>query len=332
MSDVSYIEPGSVSTIGVVGTGSVGSSWIALFLANGLSVNAYDPDPNSESSTTQFVKDAWPSLMALSGSPEAPIPFESLCFFDSLEQVAVRSEVIQENVPERAEFKTNVIKTIDAHAGAEKIILSSTGGIPPTVLQASCEHPERFVVMHPFNPTHLIPLVEIVGGRQTSPDAVEWAMQFARVVGKRPIHLKREASGHMTNRLQFALLREAVHCLVEGIAEPSDIDDAVRYGLGLRWTLMGSLLTLHLAGGQGGMKGILDHAGEAIEGWWSDLGQPHMTPEVKARLVEASTAVANGHTISEWVDWRDRNLMRILKLIQSEPQPGTQDTFQWTGD
>ena len=328
MSDVIYISPETVSTVGVVGTGSVGSSWIALFLANGLNVHAYDPVPDAEKLTRKFIEDAWPSLMGLIGSPTLAIPSENLRFLDSLEQVVIQSEVIQENVPERPELKANILKTVDAHATPEKIILSSTGGILPTLLQASCKYPERFVVMHPFNPTHLIPLVEIVGGQQTSPEAINWAIQFARAVGKRPIHLKREAIGHMTNRLQFALLREAVHCLVEGIAEPVDIDDAVRYGLGPRWSLMGSLLTLHLAGGQAGMKGILEHAGEAIDGWWSDLGRPHMTSDVKAKLVVASIAVANDHSVSEWVEWRDRNLTRIVKLIQSDPYPGTQDIFQ----
>lgn len=317
-----YIPPEQVSSIGVVGAGSVGASWITLFLAHGLNVNAYDPAPNAEELAREFVEEAWPSLMELLGLPVLAIPFENLRFFDSPEQVAIRSNVIQENVPERAELKADILKIIDAHAAPEKIILSSTGGISPSTLQASCTHPERFVVVHPFNPAHLIPLVEVVGGQHTLPETVDWAMRFARVVGKHPIHLKREASGHLTNRLQFALLREAVHCLVEGIAGAKDIDDAVRFGLGPRWTLMGSLLTLHLAGGQGGMKGILNHAGEAIDGWWSALGRPHMTSEVKAKLIEASIAVANGHSVSEWVEWRDKNLTQVLRLLQSESQPG----------
>ena len=176
------------------------------------------------------------------------------------------------------------------------------------------QHPERFVVVHPFNPSHLIPLVEVVGGRETAPEVVEWAIDFSRYVGKQPIRLNVEASGHMTNRLQFALVREAVHCYLEGIASAKDIDAAVKYGLGPRWMLMGSLLTLHLAGGPGGMKGILDHAGKAIEEWWTPLGQPKLTAEVKARLVAAGNEVSDGQPISDWVGWRDQQLVDVVRL------------------
>ena len=318
---VEYLAPEKVSTIGIVGTGSVGASWTTLFLAHGLNVVAYDPAAGSADRTRTFVRDAWPSLMDLKGTPKRKIPEHLLQFVSTLEAVALGSEVIQENVPERADVKALVISTLDAHASPEKILLSSTGGIPPTVLQQSCKRPERFVVVHPFNPTHLVPLVEVVGGQRTSPEVVSWAMAFSRNVGKHPIRLKREAPGHMTNRLQFALLREAVHCLIEDVASPSDIDAAIRYGLGPRWALMGSLLTLHLAGGAGGMQGILNHAGDAIETWWDALGQPHLGPDVREKLVEAAQEVALGHSIDEWVNWRDHNLTKVLKLMNRDPEP-----------
>ncbi len=324
MTTRAYIAPEKVSTVGVVGTGSVGASWITLFLARGLKVVAFDSANNAEITARGFIEAAWPALMELLGTPNFAIPFENFSFSTSLEELARKSDVIQENVPERPSLKAEILKTIDTNATPEKVIISSTGGIPPTVLQAACSYPERFVVVHPFNPTHLIPLVEVVGGEKTAPEVVEWAMQFSRFVGKHPIQLKKEANGHMTNRLQFALLREAVHCLVEGIASPVDIDDAVKYGLGPRWTLMGSLLTLHLAGGQGGMKGILDHAGDAIDGWWSALGQPQLTVEVREKLVVASKEIAQGHSVSEWVEWRDENLIKVLKLTQGDGSPGVQ--------
>src|SRR5947207_14247836 len=155
-----------------------------------------------------------------------------------------------------------------AAASPDKIILSSTGGIPPTQLQSHCRAPQRLVVMHPFNPSHLIPLVEVVGGELTSEAVIEWAMGFAKYLGKQPIRITAEATGHLTNRLQFALVREAVACLLDGMASHADIDSAVRYGLGRGWSLMGPLLSFHLAGRSGGRSGILDHAADAIVVEW----------------------------------------------------------------
>ncbi len=321
VASVDYIPPAQIEMVGIIGTGSVGASWAALFLAHGMRVLAHDPAPGAEAKTQAFIADAWPSLMALLGTPQRAFPAEKLRFLPSIEAVAQGAQVIQENAPERPEIKAEIIAAIDAAASREKIILSSTGGIFPTILQQSCRYPERFVVMHPFNPAHLIPLVEVVGGSATAPAVTAWAMAFAELCGKHPIQLLREATGHLTNRLQFALLREAVHCLAEGIASPTDIDDAVRYGLGPRWALMGGLLTMHLAGGPGGMKGILDHAGSAIQGWWDSLGQPHLDPATRDKLLAAAQEVANGHSIAEWVEWRDRNLVQMVQLIQQEIGP-----------
>jgi 3-hydroxyacyl-CoA dehydrogenase len=318
--------PDQVTVIGIVGTGAVGASWATLFLARGLTVVAYDPAPDAEVKARAFISEAWQALMVSLGTPAKPVPGERLQFLPTVDAVARAAQVIQENAPERPELKTELLAAIDAAATAEKPILSSTGGIPPSTLQKSCTHPERFVVVHPFNPAHLIPLVEVVGGVDTDPAVIEWAMGFAHHVGKHPIRLLREADGHMTNRLQFALMREAVHCLVEGIASASDIDDAVRYGLGPRWALMGGLLTMHLAGGAGGMKGILDHAGKAIEGWWDALGQPRLDEPTRVRLIEAATEVSAGRSIAEWVQWRDRNLADLVKLIQHSANPATQET------
>lgn len=313
-----YIRPNKVSVVGIIGTGAVGASWAALFLAQGLNVLAHDPAMDAEKNTREFIRDAWPSLMALLGTPDKAIPESKLQFLCSTEDVAGKAEVIQENAPERPELKAQILSAIDAAASKEKIIMSSTGGIPPTELQKACKHPERFVVVHPFNPAHLIPLVEVVGGVATAPEVVDWAMAFSKLMGKHPIRLMREATGHMTNRLQFALLREAVHCLAEEIATASDIDDAVRYGLGPRWALMGGLLTMHMAGGPGGMKGILDHAGDAIEGWWEALGQPRLDAATREKLLVAAKEVSHGRSIPELVQWRDRNLAQVVKLILQE--------------
>jgi carnitine 3-dehydrogenase len=324
MTAMAYVRPQDVRTVAVIGTGSVGASWAALFLAKGMEVIAHDPSEGAEAFARDFVVKAWPALRELGLASEERPPVESLRFVATAAEAARSADIVQENVPEKPDLKARVLREIDAAAAPHKIIISSTGGIPPTTLQASCEHPQRLVVVHPFNPSHLIPLVEVVAGSRTDPAVVDWAMDFALYLGKKPIRVRVEANGHMTNRLQFALVREAVACLVDGIASASDIDAAVRYGLGPRWTLMGTLLTMHLAGGPGGMKGILDHAGAALEEWWTPRSQPQLTEEVKARLVEAAEEVSGHAPIADWIRWRDEHLVDVLKLQHasetSEPQ------------
>jgi carnitine 3-dehydrogenase len=312
-----YLPPGEIRSVAVIGTGAVGASWAALFLARGMSVVAYDPAPNAEARAGELVSAAWPSLKQLGVAHQEEPPLKRLRFVACAGEAARAADLVQENTPEKPELKARVMAELDEAATADKIIVSSTGGIPPTALQARLKHPERVVVMHPFNPSHLVPLVEVVGGKQTAEAVISWTVDFARFIGKQPIRLNVEASGHMTNRLQFALVREAVACLIDGIASAKDIDAAVRYGLGPRWTLMGSLLTLHLAGGAGGMKGILDHAGKAIEEWWTPRSMPDLTPEVKALLVAAGAEVSGGQAIKAWEAWRDQNLVEVIRLQQS---------------
>jgi len=317
MSKEAYLRPSEIRSVAVIGTGSVGASWAALFLAHDIAVVAYDPSEGAEGKTREFISNAWPALIELGVAKESAPPLHKLSFVDSPAEAAQAADLVQENTPEKPELKSKVLAEVDAVSPPDKIILSSTGGIPPSQLQRACKHPERVVVVHPFNPSHLIPLVEVIGGSQTAPEVVDWAMEFARFVGKQPIRLNVEASGHMTNRLQFALVREAVNCYLEGIASAQDIDAAVKYGLGPRWTLMGSLLTLHLAGGPGGMKGILDHAGKAIEEWWTPQGQPKLTAEVIERLAKAGAEVSKGQPIADWVGWRDHQLVDVLRLQAS---------------
>jgi carnitine 3-dehydrogenase len=226
--------------------------------------------------------------------------------------------LIQENAPENVNLKCRLFAEIDEAAPKECLIFSSTGGIGPTLLQRQCRHPERVVVVHPLNPPHLIPLVEIVGGSATDPAAIDWATRFMRLLGKRPIVIRREVAGHLANRLQGALLREAFHCLVEEIASAQDIDDAVHYGLGLRWALMGSLLTFHLAGGAGGATHALELAGDAYESWWADLGNVHLTPEVRAKIIAGTEEIAGDRPIADWERWRDDHLVNLIRQTAME--------------
>ncbi|MDO9278579.1 MAG: 3-hydroxyacyl-CoA dehydrogenase NAD-binding domain-containing protein [Polaromonas sp.] len=314
MSRANCIEPKKIQSIAVIGTGSVGASWATLFLAKGIRVYAYDKHPDSEQKTKAFVKSAWPALHELGVTALAEPDLTLLSFASTIKDAVYRADLVQENVYEDLEVKREVLKEIESGIADDTLIISSTGGIPPTELQKECRNPNRFVVVHPFNPSHLIPLVEVVGGMQTAPEVIDWAMEFARYMQKEPVHVKLESSGHLTNRLQFALVKEAVACLMEGVASASDIDRAVRYGLAPRWMLMGSLLTLHLAGGQGGMKGILNHAGQAIESWWT----PRVVPKLDEKLIELlgqiSSDVANQQDVQDWVKWRDEQLVNVLKL------------------
>lgn len=197
----SYVPPHEINSVAVIGTGWAGSGWPALFLAHGLEVFAYDPAPEAEPRMRDFIVMAWPALRELGLSKSEDAPLERPRFVESPTTAARTADLIQENVPEKTELKGEVLRESDAEADRSKIIMSSTGGIMPTTLQASCKHPQRLVVVHPYNPPHLMPLVEVVGGRQTDPTIVDWAMEFARLLGKQPIRLNSEATRHMTNYL-----------------------------------------------------------------------------------------------------------------------------------
>jgi len=230
MHDTPYPPVEAIRTIAVVGTGSVGAGWAALFLAHGWRVVAHDPAVDAEAAARTFIRQAWPSLKQLGITTQAVAPLHALRFVDSATKAAQAADVVQENVPEKPALKAQVLAELGAAAGPQTLILSSTGGMPPTQLQQYCQHPERLVVLHPFNPPHLIPLVEVAGGRHTAAEAINWTLAFARYLGKKPIHLRTEAHGHMTNRLQFALVREAVRCCLEGMASAADIDAGMTLG------------------------------------------------------------------------------------------------------
>jgi carnitine 3-dehydrogenase len=302
-----------VRRVTIVGAGSVGRSWAALYLAHGYDVIVFDPAPECAQATREFIVNAWVALRQLHPSIDPSPPWPRLTFAPSIALAMKGTDVIQENAPENVELKRQLIAEIDQVTPRNRVILSSSGGIGPSALQGDCRFPERVVVAHPFNPPHLIPLVEIVGGSRTDPAVVRWAGDFMRQLGKRPIVLRREVRGHLANRLQAALMREAFHCLVSEVASAQDIDDAMRYGLGLRWALMGALMTFHLAGGTGGAQHTLDLAGEAYESWWADLGTIHLTADVRARIVAATADIAAGRSIADWISWRDEHLVALLR-------------------
>lgn len=307
------MSPDQVRVAGLLGTGSVGSGWAAAYLGRGCEVLAYDPSPNAPEKVRDFLARSWPALCEL-GAATGEVPFDKLRFA-SLAEVAAGADVLHENAPERIDVKRDLLKDAEREAAPWTVICSSSGGLKPSDIQAEMSHPNRLVVAHPFNPPHLVPLVEVVGGRTTAPATADWAMALMRRLGKRPIRLDREMTAYMANRLQFALLREAIHCLVEGVASPQDIDDAVRYGLAPRWAVLGPLMTFTLAGGPGGMPHVLAQFSESTEAWWADLGETRLTPDVRDTLVTAAETLADDRALPDWMALRDRHLVRVLQLL-----------------
>lgn len=304
-------DDAALSAVGVAGTGSVGASWISLLLAHGMSVIAFDPAADAEKRARMFVNDAWLALKALVSGCETEPDFARLRF-GSIADLGSGARFIIEAAPERPALKQELIAALDAASPSSVPIATSTGGMRISDLQSGCRHPERIVLLHPLNPAHLIPAVEIGGSSLTADWAIDAAQALCTTLGKVPIRIRREAIGHVTNRLQAALLREAIHCLVTGIASARDIDAAVTEGLGARWAAVGPLMTLHLAGGAGGMAGILAHAGEAMQIWWDDLGALRLTPDVRDRLIEAADQLAQGASPSQLAAARDAHLLGLL--------------------
>ena len=299
-----------IQTVGVVGTGVIGASWTAYFLAQGLTVKATDPSPGAQERLLQTIDALWPSLQKIGLSPTADK--SQVAFFSHLEEALEGVDFVQENGPEKESLKIDLFKRMDQALPADVILASSSSGLLMSRIQSECRFPERVVLGHPFNPPHLIPLVEVIGGAQTSSDVVERTMRFYADIGKRPIHPRKEVKGHIANRLQAALWREAFNLVDQGVASVKDIDAAIAHGPGLRWALLGPFMNLHLSGGEAGIEHLLDHLGGPIEDWWHDLGDPAMTPELKHKVAQGVREMLHGHSESEFVPERDRLLVDLL--------------------
>lgn len=300
--------------VAVIGAGTIGASWAACFLARGCEVAAYDPAPSGEDFARRFIDNAWPTLDKL-GWVAAGADNSRISFHTAPGAAAEGAQFVQESGPEREDAKLDLFAQIGAAAPADTVIASSSSGLLISRIAAKCRNPERCVVGHPFNPPHLIPLVEVVGGTRTSAAAIESAMAFYRAMGKHPIHIRKEVKGHVANRLQAALWREAIHLVMEGVVSVADADAAIAYGPGLRWALMGPHLTFHLAGGEGGMQHFMSHlAAGPVQSWMDDLGSPRMTPQVQKAITDGVLAEAAGRSIGELAKWRDRKLIEILKV------------------
>src|SRR5438874_1125550 len=300
---MSYNKP--IKRIAIVGTGVIGASWAAEYLARGFDVIATDPAPDAELSLRRYIDEAWPALTAVGLSPKASR--DRLSFTRDMKAALSNADLVQENGPERPEFKIKLFAEIDAATPVDSIIASSSSGITMSVTQSACVHPERCVIGHPFNPPHMIPLVEVVGGAKTSPEVVRRAIEFYASIGKKPIHLRKEVVGHVANRLQAAIYREVVNLIHLGVLDVADADTAVCWGPGLRWGVMGPSMLFHLAGGEGGIQHFMDHLSGPVASWWKDLGGFTDWPEGgKEKIVAAVTGETDGHTVDELAQMRDQ--------------------------
>ena len=305
-----YDKP--VRRIAIVGTGVIGASWAAQYLARGFDVVATDPGPDAEAKLRKYVDDAWPALTAIGLKPGASR--ERLGFTTDMAQALSQADLVQENGPERPDFKIKLFADMDAATPPDSLIASSSSGITPSVMQSQCKHPDRILIGHPFNPPHLIPLVEVVGGKTTAPEALQQAMRFYASIGKKPILLRKEMPGHVANRLQLALYREVLYLVDQDVLSVADADAAVCWGPGLRWALMGPSLQYHVSGGAGGIRHFLEGVFEGLLPVFKTLGDPKITPELKNKLAEGALQEAGSRSIEELTNGENEGLVAILKL------------------
>jgi carnitine 3-dehydrogenase len=307
---MSFDKP--IRRIAIVGTGTIGASWAAQYLARGFDVIATDPAPNAEANLREYVDDAWTVLNSIGLSPGASR--DRLEFTSDMKTALAEADFVQENGPERVDFKIKLYADMDAVTPPDSLIASSSSTLTMSVVQAKCEHPERCVIGHPFNPPHVIPLVEVVGGAKTSPAAIEKALAFYKSIGKRAILLRKEVPGHVANRLQSALYREVLYLIEQGVLSVADADDAVSWGPGLRWGVMGPSLQFHLGGGAGGIQHFIDHLLPAMEPLWKVLGTPGLTPEFKQRLADGVREEATGRSVAQLAEAENEVLVGLLRL------------------
>lgn len=302
-----------VGTVGILGAGVIGASWAALFLASGRSVRVYDPSPQAEAALRAYVETAWPTLSEL-GLTENGTP-DAVQFCDSAARAVRGAGFVQESVPERIAVKHALFAEIEPALDPGAIVASSASGLTLAQMQAGWRDPARFVLGHPFNPPHLVPLVEVMGNARTAPGVAEAAAAFYEAVGKTTIRLNREVPGHVANRLQAAVWREAIHLVMSGVASVGDVDKAMSAGPGLRWAVMGPTALFSLGAGPGGLAAFCAHFSDTFNGWWDDLGTPRLDDATVARLVDGAEAAAEGASHAELSARRDAMITAILKAL-----------------
>ncbi|WP_103510365.1 3-hydroxyacyl-CoA dehydrogenase NAD-binding domain-containing protein [Streptomyces sp. SM13] len=316
--------PEDVRRVACVGAGVIGGGWAAHFLARGYDVTAWDPAPDAADRLRRLVAAAWPALEQLGLADGASQ--DRLTVTATLEEAVAEAQFVQESAPEKLDLKRDLLARLDAAAPAGTVIASSTSGYPMTDMQTEAADPGRLVVGHPFNPPYLIPLVEVVGGDRTAPAAVDWASRFYAVAGKSVITMDREVPGFIANRLQEALWREALHMVANGEATVQEIDASITEGPGLRWAVMGPMLTFALAGGEGGMAHMLDHFGPSLKSPWTRLEAPELDRALYEAVVAGCEEAADGRSIADLVAERDRGVIDVLRATGRLPRSAEEAT------
>ena len=303
------------TTAAVVGCGVIGAAWASRMVLSGVDVRVSDPSPNAQTILDEVLGNAvaaWDDL----GLPTDRRGSITMC--GSIADAVATADFVQESVPERPDLKAAVHAEIEAAASATTVIGSSTSGIRPTVMQSAMAHPERLVVGHPYNPVYLLPVVEVVGGEQTSDAAIESAKGFYSSIGMRPVHVRVEIDAFVGDRLLEAVWREALWLVNDGVATTEEIDDIMTHGFGLRWAQMGLFETYRVAGGAGGFRHFMEQFGPALEWPWTKLMDvPEWTPELVDTIVEQSDAQSGAHSVRELEAIRDRNLVGFLKVLEA---------------
>ena len=308
-----------IRRVTVIGTGVIGASWTALYLAKGLEVVATDPAPGAEARLRDFVANAWPALERLGLAPGASQA--NLTFTSDLPEALANADFVQENGPERIDFKQKLYGQLDELLPVDVIIASSSSGLTMSEIQkGAASHPERCIIGHPFNPPHLIPLVEIVGGAKTSEATKRRAEEFYTSIGQRTVRVNKEMPGHVANRLQAALAREVYYLVAEGIVSAADVDTALSWGPGLRWGVMGNMMLNHLGGGPGGIEHFFHQFAGPMTAWWKTLGSPVLTPEVQKKLIDSVHAEVGSRSVQELEAQRDEILLGLIQLRTKRPE------------
>jgi len=304
----------SIEKIAVIGTGVIGAGWIIRFLFNKKKIKIYDPNIKQKKFLLNEIKRVNPILKKFYKNK---IDIKSqLEFCKSLEEAVKDVDLIQENAPENEILKTKIIKEISLYTKKNTIIASSSSGLLPTKIQAKCINPKRVIIAHPFNPVYLLPLVELVPGEKTDLKIISKAKNFYRNIGMKTLVLKKELPGYLSDRLQESMWRESLHIINEGYASTQDLDDAIIYGPGLRWSLMGTFLTFHLAGGEMGMKHMLEQFGPALKLPWTKLKAPILTESLKNKIINGTKNQSKNKSINSLANSRDNFLIDLQNLLK----------------
>ena len=319
---------GPCKLIAVIGGGVIGGGWVARCLLNGITVNLYDPDPNAPCKIDKIMINA---KLAFGKLIEGPVPPQGkLHITNSIASAVTKADLIIEAVPERLDIKQSVYRDIESAAAADTLITSSTSGILPSDLQDKMATPDRLVVAHPFNPVYLLPLVEIVGGAKTSSETIKNAAHLFRQLGMRPLHVRTEIPAFIADRFLEAVWREALWLIKDGVATTAEIDDAIRYGFGLRWAQMGLFETYRVAGGEAGMAHFIAQFGPCLKWPWTKLTDvPELTDELVTMIADQSDSQSGAHSIRQLEQIRDDNLVAILRQLQKRDWGAGQSVSAW---